>query len=51
MNEICVLEDGTFLYINQTLRVNFYGDYHNPECDNPSTTIHKFVEILNGLKK
>jgi len=26
-----------------------YGDEHNPECDNPSTTIHKLVNILNSL--
>ena len=26
-----------------------YSDSHNPESDNPSTTIHKLVEILNGL--
>lgn len=27
-----------------------YGGNHNPEGDNPSTTIHKLVEILNNLK-
>ena len=27
-----------------------YGETHNPERDNPSTTIHKLVEILNNLK-
>ena len=27
-----------------------YGESHNPESDNPSTTIHKLVEILNNLK-
>lgn len=27
-----------------------YGETHNPESDNPSTTIHKLVEILNNLK-
>lgn len=27
-----------------------YGESHNPERDNPSTTIHKLVEILNNLK-
>ena len=26
-----------------------YGDEHNPESDNPSTTIHKLVNILNSL--
>lgn len=26
-----------------------YGETHNPECDNPSTTIHKLVEILNSF--
>jgi len=26
-----------------------YGTSHNPEKDNPSTTIHKLVELLNGL--
>jgi len=26
-----------------------YGETHNPERDNPSTTIHKLVEILNSL--
>jgi hypothetical protein len=28
-----------------------YGDGHSPECDNPSTTIHKLVNILNSLGK
>ena len=28
-----------------------YGEEHNPECDNPSTTIHKLVNILNSLDK
>lgn len=27
-----------------------HGETHNPESDNPSTTIHKLVEILNNLK-
>jgi len=27
-----------------------YGDDHNPERDNPSTTIHCLVDILNNLK-
>ena len=27
-----------------------HGETHNPERDNPSTTIHKLVEILNNLK-
>lgn len=27
-----------------------YGNTHNPESDNPSTTIHILVEILNNLK-
>jgi hypothetical protein len=27
-----------------------YGETHNPESDNPSTTIYKLVEILNNLK-
>ncbi|MCG3692718.1 RloB family protein [Aliarcobacter butzleri] len=27
-----------------------YGQTHNPERDNPSTTIHILVEILNNLK-
>ena len=26
-----------------------YGQEHNPECDNPSTTIHELVNILNSL--
>jgi hypothetical protein len=26
-----------------------YGSGHNPEKDNPSTTIHKLVELLNNL--
>lgn len=26
-----------------------YGDSHNAERDNPSTTVHKLVEILNSL--
>ncbi len=28
-----------------------YGDSHNPERDNPSTTIHLLVELLNSLGK
>jgi len=28
-----------------------YGDSHNPENNNPSTTIHKLIEILNSFKK
>ncbi len=28
-----------------------YGENHNPEKDNPSTTVHKLVEILNSLQK
>jgi len=28
-----------------------YGDNHNPEQDNPSTTIHLLVEILNNIDK
>ncbi|MDX9744880.1 MAG: RloB family protein [Arcobacteraceae bacterium] len=27
-----------------------YGNSHNPENDNPSTTVHKLVQILNGFK-
>ena len=27
----------------------FHGVNHNPEKDNPSTTVHKLVEILNSL--
>lgn len=30
--------------------LEFHGETHNPESDNPSTTIHKLVEILNNLK-
>lgn len=30
--------------------LEFYGESHNPEIDNPSTTIYKLVEILNNLK-
>jgi hypothetical protein len=26
-----------------------YGNEHNPECNNPATTIHKLVNILNSL--
>lgn len=26
-----------------------HGENHNPEKDNPSTTIHKLVEILNSF--
>ena len=26
-----------------------YGEDHNPERDNPSTTIHRLVNILNNL--
>jgi copper chaperone CopZ len=29
----------------------FHGSSHNPEEDNPSTTIHKLVELLNSLGK
>ena len=27
----------------------FHGEGHNPESDNPSTTIHKLVELLKSL--
>lgn len=27
-----------------------YGEEHNPECDNPSTNIHKLVVLLNELQ-
>jgi len=28
-----------------------YGDSHNPEKDNPSTTVHLLVEVLKGLDR
>jgi len=28
-----------------------YGDSHDPESDNPSTTVHLLVEVLKGLDK
>lgn len=36
---------------NATKLLNSYGENHSPEADNPSTTIHKLVEILNKLKE
>ncbi len=35
---------------NASNLLKFHGDAHNPESDNPSTTIHKLVQILNALK-
>ena len=35
---------------NATRLFESHGENHNPEKDNPSTTIHKLVEILNNLK-
>lgn len=29
--------------------LSFYGSSHNPEQDNPSTTVHRLVETLNNL--
>lgn len=29
--------------------MSFHGEGHNPENDNPSTTVHKLVELLNSL--
>ena len=34
---------------NATRLIESYGDDHNPERDNPSTTIHNLVIILNSL--
>jgi len=31
--------------------LTFHGSDHNPEKDNPSTTIHELVELLNSLGK
>lgn len=46
------------LYILQDTAINnakklmaFHGENHNPESDNPSTTIHKLVEVLRGFQK
>jgi hypothetical protein len=30
--------------------LNSYGENHNPENDNPSTTIHKLIDILNNMQ-
>ncbi len=27
--------------------LDFYGEAHNPECDNPCTTVHQLVQELN----
>ncbi|WP_052435247.1 RloB family protein [Sulfurospirillum cavolei] len=29
--------------------IGFHGEGHNPESDNPSTTVHKLVKLLNSL--
>jgi hypothetical protein len=34
---------------NASKLLSSYGENHNPERDNPSTTVHKLVEILNNL--
>lgn len=34
---------------NATRLLNSYGENHNPENDNPSTTIHRVVILLNGM--
>jgi hypothetical protein len=36
---------------NATRLLNSYGENHNPENDNPSTSVHKLVKILNSLGK
>jgi len=36
---------------NAKTLLNSYGDTHNPERDNPSTTVHKLVILLNRLKE
>lgn len=35
--------------INAKNLLDSYGDGHNPESDNPSTTVHRLVEILLSL--
>ncbi len=34
---------------NATKLLDSYGDGHSPEKDNPSTTVHRLVEVLLGL--
>ncbi|MCI4407310.1 MAG: RloB domain-containing protein [Sulfuricurvum sp.] len=36
---------------NATRLLNHYGENHNPENENPSTSVHKLVKILNSLGK
>ncbi|CUU89192.1 RloB [Campylobacter hyointestinalis] len=35
---------------NSKRLLEYYGDDHNPESNNPSTNIHELIELLNGLK-
>ncbi|MFZ2967865.1 MAG: RloB family protein [Sulfuricurvum sp.] len=48
-NEILELQE-TAIKNAETLLLS-YEDSHNPEKDNPSTTVHKLVKILNSLGK
>lgn len=45
--ELLELQDTAINNANKLLEK--YGEEHNPEKDNPSTTVHKLVEILNSL--
>lgn len=46
-NELLASQDKAVKHAKRLLI--FHGANHNPEKDNPSTTVHKLVEILNSL--
>ncbi|DAB35346.1 MAG TPA: hypothetical protein CFH82_00700 [Sulfurospirillum sp. UBA12182] len=48
-DELIVLQDVAIRNAKRLL--DSYGDNHNPESDNPATTVHLLVEVLNGLGK
>lgn len=48
-DELIVLQDVAIRNAKRLL--DSYGDNHNPESDNPSTTVHVLVGVLNGLDK
>lgn len=50
MYDILLNKQSTAIH-NAKQLLESYGSQHNPETDNPSTTVHLLVEELNELKK
>ncbi|SFV59661.1 hypothetical protein MNB_SV-9-1638 [hydrothermal vent metagenome] len=46
-----LLDKQTIAIKNAKKLLASYGDTHNPQLDNPSTTIHLLVDILNNIDK